>query len=98
MERNVLKDLIAWKNNPRKKTLILRGARQTGKTYIINKFWELYYDNVAYFNFDHDDTLKNLFKITKDPNRIIDQLSLISETKITSRKNFNIFWWDSRMF
>lgn len=38
MERNVLKDLIAWKNNPRKKTLILRGARQTGKTYIINKF------------------------------------------------------------
>lgn len=77
MERFITKDLIKWKNSEYRKPLILRGARQVGKTYIIKDFASKYYDDLAYFNFDHDKDLYQLFYNTKDPKRILEQLSLI---------------------
>ena len=83
MKRFIMRKLIDWKNSKDRKPLILKGARQVGKTYILKEFGENNYDNVAYFNFDHDDGLENLFLNTKDPKRIIEQLSLVIGKKIS---------------
>ena len=75
MERFIMKKLKKWKNSKTRKPLILRGARQVGKTYILKQFGEENYKDIAYFNFDHDEDLYDLFKNTKDPKRILEQLS-----------------------
>ena len=82
MRRFITKDLEYWKNTPDRKPLIIKGARQVGKTYIVRAFGEDFYDNTAYFNFDQDQSLKSLFESTKDPRRIMEQLSLASGQKI----------------
>lgn len=91
MQRFVTEKLIAWKNSKDRKPLILRGARQVGKTYILKEFGANHYDNVAYFNFDHDDGLAELFLNTKDPKRIIEQLSLANGKKINPDTTLIIF-------
>ena len=77
MERFIMEKLIKWKNSKNRKPLILRGARQVGKTYILKQFGKENYEGLAYFNFDHDEDLYNLFKTTKDPKRILEQLAFI---------------------
>ena len=72
-----MKKLVEWKDSKTRKPLILKGARQVGKTYILKEFGQKYYDGIAYFNFDHDEDLYNLFKETKDPKRILEQLAFI---------------------
>ena len=91
MERFITEKLLKWKNSKDRKPLILKGARQVGKTYILKEFGEKNYDNVAYFNFDHDDGLKELFFNTKDPKRIIEQLSLANGKKINPITTLIIF-------
>lgn len=91
MHRYIKDNLIEWKNRKNRKPLILRGARQVGKTYILKEFGYEYYDDVAYFNFDHDDDLKNLFSITKDPKRILEQLSFVCSKAILPEKTLIIF-------
>lgn len=66
-----------WKNSKYRKPLILKGARQVGKTYIVKEFAKSNYTGLAYFNFDHDENLQNLFKNTKNPKRILEQLAFI---------------------
>lgn len=91
MQRFITEELIKWKNSKDRKPLILKGARQVGKTYILKDFGSKYYDNVAYFNFDHDDGLASLFLNTKDPKRIIEQLSLVNGKKINPASTLIIF-------
>ena len=91
MQRFITGKLINWKNSKDRKPLILKGARQVGKTYILKEFGANNYDNVAYFNFDHDDGLRELFLNTKDPERIIEQLSLANGKKINPNKTLIIF-------
>ena len=91
MKRFITDKLIAWKNSKDRKPLILKGARQVGKTYILKEFGVNNYDNVAYFNFDHDDGLAELFLNTKDPKRIIEQLSLVNGKKISPGNTLIIF-------
>lgn len=91
MQRFIMEELIKWKNSKDRKPLILKGARQVGKTYILKDFGSKYYDNVAYFNFDHDDGLASLFLNTKDPKRIIEQLSLVNGKKINPVSTLIIF-------
>lgn len=78
------------KSNSRK-PLILKGARQVGKTYILKEFWKDNYENVVYFNFDHDEGLADLFINTKNLKRIIEQLTLVNGKKIESEKTLIIF-------
>ncbi len=91
MKRFVTEKLINWKNSSSRKPLILKGARQVGKTYILKEFGNENYDDVAYFNFDHDEGLASLFLNTKDPKRIIEQLILASGKKIEPGKTLIIF-------
>lgn len=91
MKRFITEKLVKWKESKDRKPLILRGARQVGKTFILKEFGEKYYDSVAYFNFDHDDGLSSLFNNTKDPKRILEQLALISGKKINPETTLIIF-------
>ena len=91
MERKIMKELLKWKNDKNRKPLILRGARQVGKTYIIKQFGDENYEGVAYFNFDHDTELYTLFKNTKDPKRILEQLSFIYGKSIIPKKTLIVF-------
>ena len=91
MERKIMKKLIEWKNDHNRKPLILRGARQVGKTYILKQFGKENYNNVAYFNFDYDQELYQLFENTKDPKRILEQLSFVNGEAIIPEKTLIIF-------
>lgn len=91
MKRFILDELIKWKNSKYRKPLILKGARQIGKTYILKQFGEENYENVAYFNFDHDEELYNLFENTKNPKRILEQLSFFCGKAIKPEKTLIIF-------
>ena len=91
MKRFILDELINWKKSKYRKPLILKGARQIGKTYILKEFGEKEYEGVAYFNFDHDEDLYNLFVSTKDPKRILEQLSFIYGKAILPGKTLIIF-------
>ena len=91
MKRFIIDELIKWKESKYRKPLILKGARQIGKTYILKEFGNENYDGVAYFNFDHDEDLQNLFKNTKDPKRILEQLAFIYGKIISPGKTLIIF-------
>lgn len=86
-----MKKLVEWKESKTRKPLILKGARQVGKTYILKEFGQKYYDGIAYFNFDHDEDLYNLFKETKDPKRILEQLAFIYGKAIIPEKTLIFF-------
>ena len=91
MQRFISQELIKWKNSRYRKPLILKGARQIGKTYILREFGNDNYEDVAYFNFDHDEDLYNLFEKTKDPKRILEQLSFVHGRAILPEKTLIIF-------
>ena len=91
MKRFIINELVKWKKSKYRKPLILKGARQIGKTYILKQFGEENYEGVAYFNFDHDEDLYNLFSNTKDPKRILEQLSFIYGKAIIPEKTLIIF-------
>ena len=91
MKRFILDELVKWKGSKYRKPLILKGARQIGKTYILKQFGEENYEGVAYFNFDHDEDLYNLFTNTKDPKRLLEQLAFIYGKAIIPGKTLIIF-------
>ena len=91
MKRFIIEKLVEWKNSKYRKPLILKGARQIGKTYILKEFGKEYYEGVAYFNFDHDEDLYNIFENTKEPKRILEQLSFIYGKAILPGKTLIIF-------
>jgi predicted AAA+ superfamily ATPase len=69
MEREIFQDLKKWKNSKYRKPLIIQGARQVGKTWLMKNFGERYYSNVVYLNFEKDSELKiysNLILILKE--------------------------------
>lgn len=71
--------------------MVLKGARQVGKTWLMKQFGEKCYDNYVYFNFDEEEELKSIFESNKNPHRIIELLSLIAEQKIVPGKTLIIF-------
>ena len=58
MERNAMGALLAWKMRKNRKPLVLRGARQVGKTWLMREFGRRHYENVVYCNFDEEEDLK----------------------------------------
>jgi len=82
MNRNTLSELIKWKNNAERKPLIIRGARQVGKTWLMTEFGKAHYKDYVYFNFDEETELGSIFEANKNPHRIIELLVLLCGKKI----------------
>ncbi len=82
MRRNALEDLIRWKDSEDRKPMVLKGARQVGKTWLMKEFGRSCYEHFVYFNFDEEEELKSVFEANKNPQRIIELLSLIAGEKI----------------
>lgn len=74
MDRSLMKELIAWKNNSRRKSLILNGARQVGKTWLLKEFGRSYFENVAYVNLDDNPAMKEQFELGYDIERIVSAI------------------------
>lgn len=91
MKRNAMDALITWKNDEERKPMVLRGARQVGKTWIMKEFGQNYYENYVYFNFDEEEALKSIFEINKNPQRIVELLSMIAGEKIHPKTTLIIF-------
>ena len=91
MKREALKKLIQWKNSSTRKPLIMRGARQVGKTWLLKKFGADAYDKYVYVNFEATPSLKELFKADLDVERIVSVLEIHSGVKITPSDTLIIF-------
>ncbi len=91
MKRKAINDLINWKNSEERKPLVLKGARQVGKTWLMKEFGKTCYEHFVYFNFDEEDQLKSIFEANKNPQRIIELLSLIAGEKILPGETLIIF-------
>ena len=91
MKRNAMEELKKWQADTERKPMVLRGARQVGKTWLMKEFGQNCYDNFVYFNFDEEDELKSIFETNKNPARIIELLSMISGSKIQPGNTLIIF-------
>lgn len=91
MQRKALTQLLEWKNSSRRKPMILKGARQVGKTWLMKEFGRLNYEKTFYFSFEREEELSNIFEKNKDPFRIINQLGIIYNDKIEPGKHLIIF-------
>lgn len=91
MYREILETLKIWKEDPNRKPILLQGARQVGKTWVMKTFGKECFENYAFFDFDQNPELREIFKITKDPRRIVKELSLYTEHPILPGKTLIIF-------
>lgn len=91
MKRNVIQDLIKWKASEERKPMVLKGARQVGKTWLMKEFGQSCYHSFVYFNFDEEDELQSIFQTNKNPQRIIELLSMIAGEKILPGETLIIF-------
>lgn len=91
LKRNAIEDLIKWKSSEERKPMVLKGARQVGKTWLMKEFGQNYYESFVYFNFDEEDDLKSIFETNKNPHRIIELLSMIAGKKILPHETLLIF-------
>ena len=91
MQRKIMSYLESWKKSPHRKPLILQGARQVGKTYSVLEFGRLYYENVAYFNFETNPKLNETFEENISPDYLIPILSHIAGQTIVREKTLIVF-------
>lgn len=73
-----MQQLVAWKNASDRKPLILKGARQVGKTWLMKTFGAQHYASMVYINFDEEPEMRSIFESNKDPNRIVMLISLLT--------------------
>lgn len=91
MFRKSLDDLLNWKNSKTRKPLIIRGARQVGKTWLMKEFGKTHYEKVAYINFDNNERMESLFNGNLDIERIITALQIETGVKIGAQNTLIIF-------
>lgn len=82
MNRYAMNELIRWKESPRRKPLILNGARQVGKTWLLKEFGRIHFDKVAYVSLDVNSAAAALFEADFNVDRIIGGLSLLTGVRI----------------
>jgi hypothetical protein len=91
MYRTKIKDLIKWKLSKNRKPLIVLGARQVGKTWLIKEFGKTEFSNMLYINFEEESRLQNLFKSDLNVKRIITALEAFFKTKIVAENTLIVF-------
>lgn len=91
LHRDIIFKLNEWKNSSSRLPLIIKGARQVGKTWCMKEFGRKFFSKVAYFNFESDTELKKDFHTTKDPLRLLSILELYCGIKIEADNTLIIF-------
>lgn len=91
MFRKSMDDLVNWKNSKDRKPLIIRGARQVGKTWLMKEFGKTNYGKCAYINFDNNERMESLFSGNLDIERIITALQIETGVKIEAQNTLIIF-------
>ena len=91
MKRDIYSKLLDWKASSRRKPLLLQGARQTGKTYILKEFGRKEYENTVYCNFEEDHNFDSFFQSDLNPDRILAELSVYLNLKIRPEIDLVIF-------
>ncbi|MBK9338165.1 MAG: AAA family ATPase [Lewinellaceae bacterium] len=86
MQRNLYQALLQWKNAPARKPLILQGARQVGKTWLMKEFGKNEFEQVAYLNFESNARLQTIFTTDFDIRRILSILEIEINQKIRPDK------------
>jgi uncharacterized protein len=91
MKRIIYNKILDWKQTSKRKPLILNGARQVGKTWILKEFGKNEYESIAYFNFEENPRLSSIFDEDLDTTRLIRELSAASGVPIKAGKTLIIF-------
>jgi predicted AAA+ superfamily ATPase len=91
MKRLLINDLIAWKNKKNRLPLILKGARQVGKTWLLNEFGKTAFEDVLYINFENAPGLQEAFDGDISPQRLIDLLGALHGKRIRPQETLLIF-------
>ncbi|WP_042705286.1 ATP-binding protein [Methanomicrobium mobile] len=91
MYRELIGELAAWKDRADRKPLIIRGARQVGKTWLMKEFGDKYYAKTYYINFENSETLKGIFERDINPSTVIPNLELYLGEKIDAEASLLIF-------
>lgn len=91
MQRMAMEQLKKWKTKKRRKPLIIRGARQVGKTWLMKEFGTIAYEHVVYVNFDNNERMKSLFEGSLEVARLIIGLELYAGHKIDPDNTLLIF-------
>ncbi len=91
MKRDLMTQLHAWKTNPRRKPLILKGVRQTGKTYLLEQFGREAFSRYHLINFEKQARARALFEDDLEPKHLIDELQFLLETRIDIKTDLVIF-------
>ncbi|MCM1169286.1 MAG: ATP-binding protein [Bacteroides sp.] len=91
IRRDIIDTLKRWKDRPDRKPVLLRGARQIGKTWVMETFGRECFEYCVKFDFDRQPELRSVFQLTKDPARLLKELSVYSEVPIVAGKTLIIF-------
>ena len=91
MKRKIVDQLIKWKSKPRRMPLILNGARQVGKTYILKEFANSQFSKFVYINFETNSKINSFFDGDLDPLRIVQYLESVSDIRIVPEETLIIF-------
>lgn len=91
IERDIIAKLTEWKNSPDRKPLLIKGARQIGKTWVLEEFGRREFMYCAKFDFDRQPELKSVFQTSKEPQRILKDLTLYCDQPIIAGKTLIIF-------
>lgn len=89
--RDIIDRFKKWKDSPERKPILLKGARQIGKTWAMEAFGKECFDYCVKFDFDRQPELKSVFQITKVPERLIKELTIYSDVPIVAGKTLIIF-------
>jgi predicted AAA+ superfamily ATPase len=91
LTRTLYKDLLSWKNNPERMPLMLMGARQVGKTFLVNQFGKSEYRNIHTFNFQESPDLCSIFDGVLKPEQLLDELAVYQRKDIHSKNDLVFF-------
>lgn len=91
MKRDFIKNLVEWKESSGRKPLLITGVRQCGKTHTLKEFASEYFENFCYINFEADSSYASIFEYDFDVERILKEIQLLEQCKITDGKTLLIF-------
>ena len=91
MERTAMEQLLRWKARKNRKPLIIHGARQVGKTWLMKEFGRRYFQKVVYISFDNNSHMENVFNLDFDIDRIISALRIEAGAPFTAEDTLLIF-------